>query len=1024
MRKLVCGLLLIIPSLGFTKSLNPSFQGRIFEIQKHDRNRVEFVISNFGKFGQTNDYRWGCKWPIGSNHVYIYGAGLCFGAIDPESGDTLFTFGYNLHNGQSEYGPGLKGMPINDPGAIIYMSTQNFPPDQSKFPMAPSVSRSNQDSWCCYNDCDSNLQLPGSGRPIGLEVYQTGYVWNYQQVENMVYLTYQIKNVSGHNLHDCYVGFSVDPDVGCDYTDDIMAGIVGRWYKYGAADSLWADNLTYIWSEHQEPGPPPWWPGTIGFDLIQTPYDLVTSADKDHDSIPDQYEMDSAYYVTNLPPAKWDADYDGVPDWRDPPQIPQHGMTALKQVTGAPGAGMDPSNDCEYYLTMAGYNFKTGAYEPYDTFPRLPDDQVFMNASGPFDLLADEMTTVVFMIVLADWHGFYGRPDSALVRADCSGQSVCDHHWFLPGPPSSPVLTCVPGDKQMTLIWNNASETEPDKYYRVVSNPGSPLYDPYYQQFDFQGFRIWRSQTGRPGDWTLLGFHDRADGVTFTVSDPYLPESLWIQATDNGIVHSYVDHDVRNGFAYYYFVTAFDRNYIKGKYDSVFIDTFYVDTLTHDTTWDYDSIQVVGGLPLTFESSRPEAVTAVPRREAANYIPAGIPTDSTVFGEPRLDTLVTAVATNPMDIDPNQPLYVEMEKPEYYIWAETGTNHVMKQYAGAVYRVMLKNGAGVIVDSVRSAVKIGTGYESYEFAACKGISVTCDLGTPLFSAAAVNLFEDVLVPAGGYPETLLVPEVLSPVPNFENSPNYAQGFWAYRGHDYTVTWHVAGGKSRTATVIDCFTADTIPFYAFKNDTVTAPNGACWCFNRSATLSGPFPIMGSDTLEYRGSPGTRTKSLYIMGGMINLKKGIGIDSLILPQDGEVWTVTANKDYLPPSVCGRIIIRGYPGYFGTAPIPLNVKVVPNPYIVDNEWQRSSLIRRVRFINLPNQCTIRIFNLNGELVKTLLHAETTAEGKGVVNNAGGDEWWDLLSASRNLVASGVYIFNVESKVGEQTGKFAIVR
>ena len=162
----------------------------------------------------------------------------------------------------------------------------------------------------------------------------------------------------------------------------------------------------------------------------------------------------------------------------------------------------------------------------------------------------------------------------------------------------------------------------------------------------------------------------------------------------------------------------------------------------------------------------------------------------------------------------------------------------------------------------------------------------------------------------------------------------------------------------------------------------------------------------------------------MGGMINLKRGMLIDSLVLPQDREEWTVTANDSFLPPSVCGRVVVRGQPGYFSTSRMALNVKVVPNPYVVSNAWQQSRLIRRLRFINLPNQCTIRIFNLSGELVRTLLHAETTAEGKGVANNAGGDEWWNLLNENRDLVASGVYIFHVESAVGSQIGKFAVVR
>lgn len=503
-----------------------------------------------------------------------------------------------------------------------------------------------------------------------------------------------------------------------------------------------------------------------------------------------------------------------------------------------------------------------------------------------------------------------------------------------------------------------------------------------------------------------------------------MPESLWIHATDNGIVHSYIDRDVRNGFAYQYYVTAFDRNFITGEYDSIIIDTFLVDTLHHDTLWKYDTIKVVGPLPLTFESVRPVAVTAVPRREAANYIPAGTPVDSTIWGEPHLDSLVTATAANPMAVDPGRQLYVDMYEPAYHIWTETDSHQATKRYAGAVYRVLLRTDVGTAVDSIHYAVKIGTDYKPYEFAVNNGLAVTCKLGTPLFPASAVNLFDTVMIPASGYPETLIVPKVVSPIPNLQNSPNYDHGFWAYQGHDYTVTWHAAGGKSRTVTVVDAFIGDTIPFYAFKNDSLTAPNGVCWCFTRSATLGSPFLVPGTDTLEYRGIQTQRTRSLYIMGGMIGLKKGLGIDSMILPADGEVWTITANKSYLPPSVCGRVVVRGQPCSFSSTAMTLNVKVVPNPYIVYNEWQQSNLLRRVRFINLPNRCTIRIFNLNGELVRTLNHRETTAEGKGVGNNAGGDEWWDLLGEGRELVASGVYIFHVESEVGSQTGKFAIVR
>jgi len=78
-------------------------------------------------------------------------------------------------------------------------------------------------------------------------------------------------------------------------------------------------------------------------------------------------------------------------------------------------------------------------------------------------------------------------------------------------------------------------------------------------------------------------------------------------------------------------------------------------------------------------------------------------------------------------------------------------------------------------------------------------------------------------------------------------------------------------------------------------------------------------------------------------------------------------------------------------------------------------------LRFINLPSDCVIRIFTLNGDLIKTIVHKATVGS---VVGDAGGDEWWDLLTENRQLVASGVYIFHIDSKVGQQTGKFVIIR
>lgn len=100
---------------------------------------------------------------------------------------------------------------------------------------------------------------------------------------------------------------------------------------------------------------------------------------------------------------------------------------------------------------------------------------------------------------------------------------------------------------------------------------------------------------------------------------------------------------------------------------------------------------------------------------------------------------------------------------------------------------------------------------------------------------------------------------------------------------------------------------------------------------------------------------------------------------------------------------------------------VRVVPNPYVISALWERKRLgdpllgepIRDIAFINLPERCTIKIFTLDGDLVKTIEHTNGT-----------GTEFWDIRSNFNQILATGVYFYHIRSASGEKIGKFAIVR
>lgn len=422
-------LVIIVMVISVTAGTSTSFAGRAFRVVRHDANDVEICVSNFGTLGQDETgMNPGCWWPIGTDHNYIYGAGVWFGTIDPATGDTLVSAGYMPHNGESELAPGLSGMSPNDTHAIVYIYPDPWPPyDPAFLPMAPLEALSNQDSWCCYNDSDAQWHQSGDV-PIGLEFYQTVYVWSIPDLASVVWFFIDVNNVSGETLDNCYVAVAADCDIGHYDFDERCSGIVQKEYNIGG-NYFAVDNIGYQWQEVEDPGTPPWFPGAIGFDLVQTPFDLVEGMDKDGDGILDQYERDSVYYVNNLPQYLWDVDFDGVPDWRDASENPQLEMTALKRFTPS----FEPTSDPQRYMAMAGYDFQTGLYEPYDTVPVDPANVRFVMSSGPFEIGTDSVVTLGFAIFFADWGYIYSRPDTAIAYSSLELQYFYDMSWWWPG---------------------------------------------------------------------------------------------------------------------------------------------------------------------------------------------------------------------------------------------------------------------------------------------------------------------------------------------------------------------------------------------------------------------------------------------------------------------------------------------------------------------------------------------------------------------------------------------------------------
>jgi hypothetical protein len=92
--------------------------------------------------------------------------------------------------------------------------------------------------------------------------------------------------------------------------------------------------------------------------------------------------------------------------------------------------------------------------------------------------------------------------------------------------------------------------------------------------------------------------------------------------------------------------------------------------------------------------------------------------------------------------------------------------------------------------------------------------------------------------------------------------------------------------------------------------------------------------------------------------------------------------------------------------------DINLFPNPYFGINTAEGDYYAQFVTFNNLPEECTIRIFSLSGQLVSTINH-----------NNGTPFERWYLQNDQEIPVASGVYIIHVQTDFGDKILKFAVI-
>jgi hypothetical protein len=89
---------------------------------------------------------------------------------------------------------------------------------------------------------------------------------------------------------------------------------------------------------------------------------------------------------------------------------------------------------------------------------------------------------------------------------------------------------------------------------------------------------------------------------------------------------------------------------------------------------------------------------------------------------------------------------------------------------------------------------------------------------------------------------------------------------------------------------------------------------------------------------------------------------------------------------------------------------INVVPNPYYAFSEYERNRLDTRVKITNLPERCTVKIYSVNGKLVRTFKKDSPITSID-----------WDLNNWQGIPLAGGVYLVHVDvPDVGQKIIKF----
>jgi hypothetical protein len=1039
------------------------------DLESHDVNAVYLMVSNQGPIGLNIELNNGTGFfPANTPNNYVFGTGLWFGAkYDADSDgdlDKVYVQGYNPRAGDSEFREGNNNQDPDDPLTRVFDSTEQDDladwPDPFRTIEGEPFVRSDQDLVTTYT---TRNKLPVFGSfQMPIQVNQRSMAFKTGLAAQAIFIILDVENFGEDVLENAWIGYDNDMDVGTNFQDDLTSFIVNR---ITPEEDTIRVNMAYAWDSDFEEENYTGDPGFVGIAYLRSPGNPFDGIDNDGDGLIDESPFDG---VDN----DIDPDSPGYGEIDDPFEVDELGLVNYsKHCNATPGCEVnDPQTDEEGYdlISCIGENNPDSSSSIVCLESTTPSDIRFMMSSGPFDWLPGQTQQVVLAMVFANSRGdrslsFIGdppRPDPndddliELLEVKDVIQGVFDLNFLQAGPPPAPNMTLMPGDGQVTILWDDLPLRTADRTYEEFVE-----LDSTYREYDFQGFRIWRSRTGTfsrrgdvnspdfpltpeaieenrlvPGfDLELLAQYDLVDGIVtipdgITCSDSIILDDGEVHYTvcdtfdlgdDVGLRFSYVDQGeanvpLINGFRYFYSVTAYDYN----------SDVLPVSRLSLDSGVSFPAENST--IPRSYASSYMDAVARLYQVSAQGET---LDDSSSIFSSAESGELVPLDedrASNALTAFLFTPGDPEKISDEHYTFVLERFERIGTSTNRIHYTVENTDGDPMSTGAVTS---FDLSYDGIDKMINLPVFDPDDTKLVLFTS---NLTFNV--DASAFVANLtrqFHAENRSGVVITDSLGSLTTGGLipaCYRATDLRVEWVDAGPGSLTVNVTDLDYDVEIPFgeniVPVSGQTNNDGKGHNWSF---------LPV-----IQGIQQPGGRyfltTASLKIADLWLG---GIRLTTTLMdrmPMAGDVWYLrqqartqqiddtvdppdTTYLDAQRPPVPGtRYRIDTVGGGPDKGSVDLTkIRVVPNPYLATSSFELGPTQKRIEFINLPPECTIRIYTISGNLVEVLNHTP----------DEGGTEVYNLRTRYNLSLASGNYYYHVTTPGGEtHLGRFAIVQ